>query len=123
MIITALALMLAVQQNQPPPLPSGDPNPGPRNDRLEDLDQRVPPARSTPEALQTIQRFGACIADASTAKAKVTLAGDFRTPAYRRAIDQLRRYARANNLRLAELARQTVQGELDPKALTEAQPG
>jgi len=39
------------------------------------------------------------------------------------AFDQLRRYARANNLRLAELARQTVQGELDPKALTEAQPG
>lgn len=89
MIVSALLLMLAVQENPQPRLPSGDPNPGPRNDRIEDLDQRIPPARSTPEALQTIQRFGACIADASTAKAKATLAGDFRTPAYRRAIDQL----------------------------------
>ena len=44
---------------------------------------------STPEALRTIQSFGTCIADASTAKAAQTLAGDFRTPAYRRALDQL----------------------------------
>lgn len=44
---------------------------------------------SSPEALRTIQSFGSCIADASTAKAAQTLAGDFRTPAYRRGIDQL----------------------------------
>ncbi len=45
--------------------------------------------RSSPEALRTIQSFGTCIADASTAKASATLAGDFRTSAYRRAMDQL----------------------------------
>jgi hypothetical protein len=47
------------------------------------------PQRSSPEALRTIQAFGACIADASTAKASATLASDFRTPGYRRAMDQL----------------------------------
>lgn len=89
MILSALLLMLAVQQNPQPPLSDPDPKPSPRNDHLRDLDQRIAPVRSTPEALETIQRFGACIANASTAKAATTLAGDFRTPAYRRAIDQL----------------------------------
>lgn len=50
--------------------------------------QPAPPP-STPEALRAAQQFGACVADASTAKASATLAQDFRTPAYRRAIDQL----------------------------------
>lgn len=65
MIGLALILMLASVQAQP----------------------ALPP--SSPEALRTIQSFGSCIADASTAKAAQTLAGDFRTPAYRRSIDQL----------------------------------
>lgn len=65
MIGFALILMLASVQAQP----------------------ALPP--SSPEALRTIQSFGSCIADASTSKAAQTLAGDFRTPAYRRSIDQL----------------------------------
>ncbi len=47
------------------------------------------PERSSPAALRTIHSFGTCIADASTAKASAALASDFRTPAYRRSIDQL----------------------------------
>ena len=54
------------------------------------LAQAQPAApRSSPEALRTVQSFGTCIADASTAKASATLASDFRTPGYRRAMDQL----------------------------------
>ncbi len=46
-------------------------------------------APSTPQALRAAQQFGACVADTSTAKASETLAQDFRTPAYRRAMDVL----------------------------------
>lgn len=38
---------------------------------------------STPQARQTLYAFGACVADASTAKAAETLKMDFRTSAYR----------------------------------------
>lgn len=48
---------------------------------------QLPP--STPEGLRAVQAFGQCIADASTAKASTTLSSDFRTPAYRRSMDQL----------------------------------
>ncbi|MEG3180568.1 hypothetical protein [Sphingomonas sp. LT1P40] len=90
MIVAALILMLGVQETPQPPLPAGDPNPGPRSDRLEDLEQRRQPLpASTPAGLRAIQQFGACVADASTAKARTTLSGDFRTPAYRRAMDQM----------------------------------
>ncbi|WP_343520591.1 hypothetical protein [Sphingomonas sp.] len=91
MIVTLFAMTLAFQQTpqEQPRLSDRDGRPAPSNDQLRDMDARMMPARSTPEALRTIQRFGACIANASTAKATATLAGDFRTPTYRRAIDQL----------------------------------
>ena len=56
---------------------------------LAPLQAQPVPQRSSPDALRTIQSFGSCIADASTARASAALAGDFRTPAYRRAMDQL----------------------------------
>lgn len=92
MIGIALALVLAFQQTDPqtqPPL-SDPPGTVPqRSDRVDDFPPRRQLAPSTPEALRAIQQFGACVADASTAKASATLAQDFRTPSYRRAVDQL----------------------------------
>lgn len=93
MIGIALSLMLAFQQTQPqtqPPL-SDPPGTVPqRSDRIDDFAPRsFKREPSTPEGLRAIQQFGSCVADASTAKARTTLAGDFRTPGYRRSMDQL----------------------------------
>jgi len=91
MIGIALSLMLAFQQTQAQPPASDPPGSVPqRSDIPHDPNPRaLKPEPSTPEGLRAIQQFGGCVADASTAKARTTLASDFRSPGYRRAMDQL----------------------------------
>lgn len=93
MMVSALMLALA---------PAAQQSPSPSPSRLEDVPKPWselpgsaddPESRSkqgnTPGGLRAVQQFGACVADASTAKARKTLAGDFRTSDYRLALKQL----------------------------------
>lgn len=93
MIGIALSLMLAFQQSQPQTQPPLSDPPGTVPQRSDRIDDHMPRSfkrePSTPEGLRAIQQFGGCVADASTDKARATLASDFRTPGYRRAMDQL----------------------------------
>lgn len=91
MIGIALSLMFAFQQTQAQPPLSDPPGTVPqRTDRPDDIRPRAfKQAASTPEGLRAIQQFGSCVADTSTAKARTTLASDFRSSGYSRAMNQL----------------------------------
>lgn len=85
MILASILLLLAAQAAEPLRQPDGPPEPWPDRLRFDEEGTAV----TEPADLATVQQFGACIADASPDKAIRTLAGDFRSQAYRRGLDQL----------------------------------
>jgi len=91
-MVLGLALCSGAVAQQEPLLRQEDPKPAPWPDQVRFPQWGLGPDASVnaiAASLQAVQHFGACIADGSTEKASRTLASDFNSSPYRRALDQM----------------------------------